>query len=129
MDALLTRRSVSSTSWEVARTVGMFCPSRLLATADNRPITEEVPRLLLKVRHTRARRARGLIDALGRDWRDVLDMAPERVFGTCAASVDRRHRQPQRAGSPHRGLGTIEHMGPRPEPKRGERPDGPSAVL
>ena len=47
-----------------------------------RPIADELPSMLLAVRHIGPRRARRLIDALGADWRWCVELAPERVFGT-----------------------------------------------
>jgi hypothetical protein len=38
--------------------------------------------MLLAVRDIGPRRAQRLLDALGDDWRDLVDLAPERVFGT-----------------------------------------------
>jgi hypothetical protein len=38
--------------------------------------------VLLQVHFIGPRRAQRLIDALGRDWSDALDLAPERVFRT-----------------------------------------------
>jgi hypothetical protein len=46
------------------------------------PVVDDLPPILLAVRHIGPRRARRLIDTLGEGWRDVLDLAPERVFVT-----------------------------------------------
>src|SRR3954449_12934323 len=62
--------------------LGRFGPRGLRPYADDRPIAQDLPRLLLQVRYIGPRRARRLVDALGGDWREVLDLAPERVFRT-----------------------------------------------
>jgi hypothetical protein len=60
----------------------------VLAPAPSHPcstfgfITDDLPSILLAVRYIGPRRARRLLDALGDDWRDLLDTAPERVFRT-----------------------------------------------
>jgi hypothetical protein len=53
---------------------------------------EDLPNSLLAVRHIGPRRARRLIDALGSDWKLLLDRAPERVFGTLRGVGSRQAR-------------------------------------
>jgi hypothetical protein len=94
----------------------MFPSERLRPRANHPPIAHDLARLLLQVRHIGPRRAQRLIDALGGDWADVLDLAPERVFRilrgvgeaqarAAAQSWDRLSRDPAlrrrgRGGSP-----------------------------
>jgi hypothetical protein len=46
-----------------------------------RGIADDPPPMQLAVRHIGPSRAPRLLDALGDDWREVLDHAPTRVFG------------------------------------------------
>jgi hypothetical protein len=58
------------------RVVGIYQPSY------GRAIASDLPPILLAVRHIGPRRARRLLDALGPEWRELLDLAPVRVFAT-----------------------------------------------
>ncbi len=58
----------------------------------DQPIDEQIPDVLLAVRHIGPRRARRLIGALGADWEALVEQAPERVFGTLRGIGPRQAR-------------------------------------
>jgi hypothetical protein len=78
-------------------------------------VIDDLPRVLLAVRHIGPRRARRLIDGLGNDWRALLDQEPERVFGTLRGLGPRQARAA--AESWIRLAGTQAHLG-RAGPRR-----------
>jgi hypothetical protein len=55
-------------------------------------IADELPPVLLAVRYIGPRRGRRLLAALGADWRRLVDLAPERVFGTLRGVGPRQAR-------------------------------------
>jgi hypothetical protein len=73
-------------------------------------VSEALPQLLLSVAHIGPRRARRLIEGLGDDWASLIDVDPERVFGTLRGLGRRRARiaaaswtQARDGGSPQNG--------------------------
>jgi NAD-dependent DNA ligase len=62
------------------------------ARGHDQPIDEQIPDVLLAVRHIGPRRARRLIRAFGADWEALVDQAPERVFGTLRGIGPRQAR-------------------------------------
>jgi hypothetical protein len=80
-------------------------------------VSEALPQLLLSVAHIGPRRARRLIDGLGDDWASLIDVDPERVFGTLRGLGRRRARiaaawtQARDSGSPQTGRGRSDGSG------------------
>jgi hypothetical protein len=62
------------------------------ARSHDQSIDEQIPDVLLAVRHIGPRRARRLIGAFGADWEALVDLAPERVFGTLRGIGPRQAR-------------------------------------
>jgi hypothetical protein len=63
----------------------------------SRPIEDEARALLMQVPHIGPRRAERLINALGIDWPDLLDIAPEPIFATLRGVGPRRSRAAARS--------------------------------
>jgi hypothetical protein len=106
-----SRRRASATTATARSAVATCTASRVLSDSYGPGEGRDLPPALLAVRHIGPRRAHGLIDALGHDWRVCVELAPESVFGTLRGVGPRQANEvaDSRADRPaHRRIGRVD---------------------